>query len=72
MKLADTCFYMSLAKEENSSLLIAEAAKASIPDEDFSMSLPLTRRLSFRRKSMMSRNANNYQTGNCNPIGEQK
>ena len=51
MKLSDTCFYMSLAKEENSSLLIAQAAQVSIPDEDFSMSTTLTRRLSFRKKS---------------------
>jgi len=62
---------MSLAKEENSSLLIAEAARSVIPDEDFSMSLPLNRRLSFRRKSM-NKNANNYQASNGNPTGKKE
>ena len=61
MKLTDTCFYMSLAKEENSSLLIAEAAKISIPDEEFSMSSQLTRHLPYRRKSIAYKSGNNYQ-----------
>lgn len=53
MKLNDTCFYMSLTKEENSSLLIAQVAKNTIPDEEFSInnSATVIRRLSFRRKS---------------------
>ena len=50
MKFSDICFYMSLAKEENSSLNVTNA-QVSIPDEDFSMNNQFSKRLSFRRKS---------------------
>ncbi len=51
MNDTDICFYMSITKEENSSLLIAESANANIPDEDLTLTGQLTRRLSFRRTS---------------------
>ncbi len=71
MKPTDTCFYMSLSKEENSSLLIAEASKSLIPDEEFSINLPISKKISFRRKSNPHiRNPNNYQAQNGNVAGE--
>ena len=51
MKSTDICFYMSITKEENSSLLIAESANQNIPDEDLTLTGQLTRKLSFRRGS---------------------
>ena len=42
---------MSITKEENSSLLIAESANQNIPDEDLTLTGQLTRKLSFRRGS---------------------
>lgn len=52
MKASDICFYMSITKEENSSLLIAATtANASniIPDEELNLTAHLTRKISFRR-----------------------
>ncbi len=51
MNESDICFYMSITKEENSSLLIAASANENIPDEDLTLTGQLTRRLSFRRTS---------------------
>lgn len=52
MNASDICFYMSITKEENSSLLIAASAGQNIPpDEDLNLTTQLTRRISFRRPS---------------------
>lgn len=51
MKANDICFYMSITKEENSSLQIAASAHQNIPDEDLTLTEQLTRKLSFRRSS---------------------
>jgi hypothetical protein len=52
MSKSDVCFYMSVSKEENSSLLIAESANQQIPDEDLNLTGgSLTKKLSFRRSS---------------------
>jgi hypothetical protein len=64
MNETDICFYMSITKEENSSLLIAESANANIPDEDLTLTGQLTRRLSFRRTS--------FNLGKTNLISETK
>jgi hypothetical protein len=45
MKSNDICFYMSITKEENSSLMISNAQ--NLPDEDLSLAY-FKRRLSFR------------------------
>lgn len=49
MKATDVCFYMSITKEENSSLLVAQ--NENLPDEDLTLTGQLTRKLSFRRNS---------------------
>ena len=49
VKGSDICFYMSITKEENSSLLMTEST--DIPDEELSLTGQLTRRLSFKRPS---------------------
>ena len=51
MKPSDICFYMSITKEENSSLLIANSAHETIPDEELKLTEQFTRKLSFRRAS---------------------
>ena len=48
MAETDVCFYMSITKEENSSLLIAASANQHIPDEDLTLTGQLVRRMSFR------------------------
>lgn len=62
MNASDICFYMSITKEENSSLLIAASAGQNIPpDEDLNLTTQLTRRISFRRPS-----SNNNPSSNSN------
>lgn len=51
MKANDICFYMSITKEENSSLLIAASVSQNIPDEDLNLTAQLSRKISFRRLS---------------------
>ena len=59
MKANDVCFYMSITKEENSSLLIAQ--NENIPEEDLTLTGQLTRKLSFRRGSFnMSKGTSAY------------
>ena len=51
MKANDICLYMSITKEENSSLLIANTAHDTIPEEELKLTEQLSRKLSFRRAS---------------------
>lgn len=60
MKPTDICFYMSITKEENSSLLIAASAHQNIPEEDLTLT-SFTRKLSFRRSSFNVGKAINLQ-----------
>jgi hypothetical protein len=48
MKSNDLCFYMSISKEENSSLMLN---KANENEEDLTLTEQLSRKISFRRSS---------------------
>lgn len=65
MKSSDICFYMSITKEENSSLLIAASAQQNIPEEDLGLTSNLTRKLSFRRSIAGPKNFVNNLKNNC-------
>lgn len=56
MKASDICFYMSITKEENSSLLIAASAANShiIPDEELNLTSHFSRKISFKRSTTTS------------------
>ena len=58
MKGNDICFYMSITKEENSSVMIESSNNQSIVDEDLNLinNSNLARRLSFRRPSFSIKN----------------
>jgi len=52
----DICFYMSINKEENSSLLIAESAQIKIPDEDLNLTANINKKpVDTRRNSSVGR-----------------
>ncbi len=54
MKPNDICFYMSITKEENSSVMVDNPSHQNLPDEDLNLvnNANLNRKLSFRRPSM--------------------
>ena len=49
---------MSITKEENSSLLIAESAQLKIPDEDLNITTNLNKRMSIRKGSIGKQTTN--------------
>jgi potassium channel subfamily T protein 1 len=60
MKPTDICFYMSITKEENSSVMV-DPAHQNLPDEDLNLvnNNNLSRKLSaFRRPSVAVTNVN--------------
>jgi hypothetical protein len=65
MKPSDICFYMSITKEENSSLLIAASVQQNIPEEDLGLTSNLTRRFSFRRSIAGPKYPINSLKSNC-------
>ena len=66
LQKSDICFYMSINKEENSSLLIAESAQIKIPDEDLNLNGNLNKRMSIanRRNSVVPNSKNNTKQKN--------
>ncbi len=52
MKSTDICFYMSIAKEENSSLLLAQVADETVADENFNLNNQFSKRFTFKKKSI--------------------
>lgn len=61
LKSNDVCFYMSITKEENSSLLIEASEKEQIPEEDLTLTGNFVKKFSFRRPSFSNRSNTNNQ-----------
>jgi hypothetical protein len=64
MKGSDICFYMSITKEENSSLMIESPHNQNLLDEDLNLvnNSSLARKLSFRRTSFGSNHKNEIKS----------
>lgn len=68
MKATDICYYMSITKEENSSLLIAETNNYDIKEEEPSTTGQLSRRLSRVSFSFkFNSHSQNYETYPLSP-----
>lgn len=68
LKSTDICFYMSITKEENSSLLIEASEKQAIPDEDLTLTGNFTKKFSFRKSSFTSKQNQNNQAEQTKPL----